>query len=166
MASAGQGARLLGGMLLVAAALGVGGCKDRRIDLRNIEAAMGERYGRDAKVPVREVSCPPWVRTREGERIACEVVFEGDVRWTVAVIQGPDGNTRWQPQGQVVFADDIEAWLQAQQAEGAAEGAGARCPARVYVLEDGDSASCTVSGAEGERAVAVTVDEQGELRQR
>lgn len=138
---------------LVAVALG--GCADRRIDLRNIEAAMRDRYGRDAAVPIEAVTCPEWVRTRKDDAFECQVRFQGGVAWTIAVTQLDQGNTQWVPRGQALFADDIEPWAAralAGQEPGQEPGqapASVRCDARVYVIEPGQHVTCAVTGADG-----------------
>lgn len=134
---------------LVAVALG--GCADRRIDLRNIEAAMRDRYARDAAVPIEAVTCPEWVRTRKGDAFECQVRFQGGVAWTIAVTQLDQGNTQWVPRGQALFADDIEPWAAkalAAREPGQAQG-NVRCDARVYVIEPGQHVTCAVTGADG-----------------
>lgn len=152
-------------LALASTALTLAGCQDRRIDLRNIEAAMRERYSRDAAVPITDVSCPEWVRTRAGETIDCQIAFEGGVVWTIALVQGEDGNTRWEPRGQAVFADDIERWLIERAAAEGQEAPAARCGARVYVLERDAHATCTVTAAGGEaQTQRVSVGEGGALR--
>jgi hypothetical protein len=139
---------------LVAVALS--GCADRRIDLRNIEAAMRDRYGRDAAVPIEAVTCPEWVRTRKGDAFECQVRFQGGVTWTIAVTQLDEGNTQWVPRGQAVFAEDIEPWavnaLAAGRQPGPAPGQApgeVRCDARVYVIEPGQHVACAAVAADG-----------------
>lgn len=131
------------------AAVALGACADRRIDLRNIEAAMRDRYGRDAAVPIEAVTCPEWVRTRKGDAFECQVRFQGGVVWPIVVTQLDQGNTQWAPRGQALFAEDIEPWAsKALAAQGKAPG-GVRCEARVYVIEAGQHVTCAVTGADG-----------------
>lgn len=152
---------MAGGAVLIAW-LALSGCADRRIDLRNVEAAMRDRYGRDAPVRITAVTCPEWVRTREGETFDCQVTFEGGVEWTIQVTQRDQGTTQWSPRGRAVFAEDIEPWL--AQRLGAEEGA-ARCDARVYVIEPGQHITCMAVSARGsESPVRIELDDAGELR--
>lgn len=132
---------------LVAVALG--GCADRRIDLRNIEAAMRDRYGRDAAVPIEAVTCPEWVRTRKDDTFECQVRFQGGVTWTIAVTQLDKGNTQWHPRGQAVFADEIEPWATKELAARGQAGGGVRCDARVYVIEPAQHVTCVARAADG-----------------
>lgn len=134
-------------LVLVACALAA--CSDRRIDLRNIEAAMRERYARDASVPIEAVTCPEWVRTRAGDTFECQVRFEGGVVWTIEVVQREHGSTQWLPRGQAVFADEIEPWLAAALA---AEGRESRvtCHARVHVIAPGQQVTCTATSVSGQ----------------
>jgi hypothetical protein len=157
--------RALARCLLVAlVGCAASGCTDRRIDLRNIEAAMRDRYARDAGVPIEAVTCPEWVRTREDERIECQVRFQGGVAWTIEVVQREQGNTQWLPRGQAVFADEIEPWLaSALAAQGRASQV--RCDARVYVLEPGQHATCSATDADGQASeVRVGLAQDGGLR--
>ncbi len=152
---------------LVAVALS--GCADRRIDLRNIEAAMRDRYGRDAAVPIEAVTCPEWVRTRKDDMFECQVRFQGGVTWTVAVTQLDEGNTQWVPRGQAVFAEDIEPWAAKALVAGGQPGQGApgevRCDARVYVIEPGQHVTCAAVAADGSTSqVRVGFDQVEGLR--
>jgi len=153
-------------------AVALSGCADRRIDLRNIEGAMRDRYGRDAAVPIEAVTCPEWVRTRKDDTFECQVRFQGGVTWTVAVTQLEEGNTQWVPRGQAVFAEDIEPWAakaltargQPGQAPGQAPGE-VRCDARVYVIEPGQHVTCAAVGADGSTSeVRVGFDQVEGLR--
>jgi hypothetical protein len=135
-----------GAVLVACAALS--GCSDQRIDLRSLETAMRDRYGRDAAVPIESVTCPEWVRTRKDETFECQVRFQGGVVWTIGVVQGEQGNTQWLPRGQAVFADDIEPWLTRTLAEKGRQ-VQARCDARVYVIEPGQQITCKAIGADG-----------------
>lgn len=155
---------------LVAVALS--GCADRRIDLRNIEAAMRDRYGRDAAVPIEAVTCPEWVRTRKDDTFECQVRFQGGVTWTVAVTQLDEGNTQWVPRGQAVFAEDIEPWAAKVLAAGGQPGQApgpapseVRCDARVYVIEPGQHVTCAAVAADGSTSqVRVGFDQVEGLR--
>lgn len=158
------GGALAGVVAALAALLALSGCADRRIDMRNIEAAMRDRYGRDAAVPITAVTCPEWVRTREGETFECRVRFEGDVEWTIQVTQQGEGTTQWTPRGRAVFAEDIEPWL-VEHLAGEMRVAQARCDARVYVIEPGEHITCTVVSAGGEETPArIALDDTGGLR--
>jgi hypothetical protein len=160
------GSRYALAAVAVLATCALGACADRRIDLRNVEAAMRDRYGRDAGVPIEAVTCPEWVRTRKGEKFECQVRFQGGVVWTIDVVELDDGNTQWLPRGQAVFADAIERWLTGTLA---AQGRASRvtCDARVYVLEPGKHATCTATGtgADGRTSeVRVELDQVEGLR--
>jgi Domain of unknown function (DUF4333) len=151
-------------VLAVLGACALSACADRRIDLRNVEAAMRDRYGRDAGVPIEAVTCPEWVRTRKGEKFECQVRFQGGVAWTIDVVELDDGSTQWLPRGQAVFADEIEPWLSRTLA---AQGRESRvtCHARVYVLEPGKHAMCTATGADGRASeVRIELDQVEGLR--
>lgn len=150
--------------LVVLAACALGACADRRIDLRNVEAAMRDRYERDASVPIEAVTCPDWVPTRKDDRFACQVRFEGGVVWTIEVVQGDVGSTQWQPRGQAVFADEIEPWLATTLAAQGGTWQG-QCAARVYVIEPGQHITCTATDAEGQVSeVRIGFDQAGGLR--
>ena len=152
-----RGARCAVVPMAVALAVALGGCADRRIDLRNIEAAMRDRYGRDAAVPIEAVTCPEWVRTRKGDTFECQVRFQGGVAWTIGVTQLDKGNTQWVPRGQAVFAEDIEPWAAKALARQPEQASGeVRCGARVHVIEPGQHVTCAVTGADG-RASEVRV---------
>jgi hypothetical protein len=139
-------------MMVVSAVLGacaLGACADRRIDLRNVEAAMRDRYQRDASVPIEDVTCPEWVPTREDDRFECQVRFEGGVVWTIEVVQRDVGSTQWLPRGQAVFADEIEPWL-AKTLAAQGQVSEVACAARVYVIEPGQHITCTATDAQGQ----------------
>jgi hypothetical protein len=151
-------------VLAVLATCALAACADRRIDLRNLEAAMRDRYGRDASVPIEAVTCPEWVRTRKGEKFECQVRFQGGVVWTIDVVELDDGNTQWLPRGQAVFADEIERWLTGTLA-GQGRESRVTCDARVYVLEPGKHATCTATDAGGQSSdVRVALDPVEGLR--
>jgi hypothetical protein len=151
-------------LLVVLAALAASACADRRIDLRSVEAAMRDRYARDASVPIEAVTCPEWVRTRKDERFECQVRFQGGVVWTIEVVQLEQGTTLWLPRGQAVFADEIEPWLASTlAAQGRASQA--RCSARVYVIEPGKHVTCTATGVDGRASeVRIGLDQADGLR--
>lgn len=132
------------------------GCDDRRLDLRNIEGAIKDRYGQGSPVAISSVTCPESVRTREGDTFDCTLTFEGGAVWSIAVAQLGAGRTSWTPRGRAVFADDIEPWLTA-----AIGGEGAQmqvqCSQRVYVVEPGEAITCSVvtTGRASVRRVAI-----------
>jgi len=151
-------------IVVVLGVCALGACEDRRIDLRNIEAAMRDRYGRDARVPIEAMTCPEWVRTHTGERFECQVRFEGGVVWTIEVVQLDQGNTQWLPRGQAVFADEIEPWLVETLAAQGRESR-VRCEARVYVIEPGERVTCAATGADGHVSdVRIALDQVDGLR--
>jgi hypothetical protein len=152
------------GVISVLAAGALSACADRRIDLRNIEAAMRDRYGREAGVPIEAVTCPEWVRTRAGDRFECQVRFQGGVAWTIEVVQLDLGNTQWLPRGQAVFADEIEPWLSRTLAAQGRESQ-VHCAARVYVIEPEKHVTCTATGVDGRVSeVRIGLDQAEGLR--
>lgn len=161
-----RGTRCAVALVIVA----LSGCADRRIDLRNIEAAMRDRYGRDAAVPIEAVTCPEWVRTREGDTFECQVRFQGGVAWSIAVTQLDKGNTQWVPRGQAVFAEDIEPWAVkalagAQPGQAVEAPREVRCDARVYVIEPGQHVTCAAVAADGSSSqVRIGFDQVDGLR--
>lgn len=151
-------------VIVVLGACALSACEDRRIDLRNLEAAMRDRYGRDAGVPIEAVTCPEWVRTRKDDRFECQVRFQGGVAWTIEIVQLDQGNTQWLPRGQAVFAGEIEPWLARTLAAQGREGR-VQCAARVYVIEPGQHVMCTATGADGRASeVRVGLDQVDGLR--
>lgn len=138
------------------------GCDDRRLDLRNIEGAIKDRYGHGSPVAISSVTCPESVRTREGDTFDCTLIFEGGEVWSITVTQLGAGRTSWTPRGRAVFADDVEPWLAA-----AIEGEGARmqvqCSQRVYVVEPGEAITCSVVTTSRSSVRRVAIDAAGTL---
>lgn len=83
-------------------ALGAG-CDDKRIDIRNVESIIADRYIVDPAVnptlapgaTVDRVICPELVRTRKGELFECKVVLQGGEERVVTVEQLGGTHFRW-----------------------------------------------------------------------
>ena len=140
------------------------GCDDRKIDLRNLEAAMKARYGHDAQVAVESVTCPEWVRTREGDVFACELRFEGGTTWAIEVTQLEHGTTRWLPQGEAVYAKTLEPWLRAALAE-RGQAAEVSCDEPVQIVAPGETIVCHAHSGDGAKMpVQVVVNQEDGFR--
>lgn len=142
-------------MVVAALALGAG-CGDTRLDLRNIEAAMRHRYGREALVPIIDVACPEAVRTREGDTFDCAVTFEGGAVWTITATQLGAGKTHWTPRGRAIPGEHVEARAAAVLADQGRRGE-LRCGERVYVVQEGDRIACQVVTGDDASRVEISV---------
>ena len=142
--------------VLVATLVFGAGCADKRLDLRNIEAAMKHRYEREIRVPIVEVTCPEMVRTRAGETFDCLVTFEGGASWTITAAQLEGGKTRWTPQGRAIPGEDLEARAAAVLA-GQGRRSEIHCGERVYVAREGDRIACQAVTGSGAARIEISV---------
>jgi hypothetical protein len=89
--------RLAAAMIVLSAVLGNVGCEDKRIDLRNVERIIAERFPVEPGAAVDQVICPELVPTRKGEEFECKVVLRGGEERVVRVEQLGDTQLRWHP---------------------------------------------------------------------
>jgi hypothetical protein len=84
-------------MIVFFALLGAPGCKDKRIDLRNVERMIAERFPVEPGEAVEQVICPELVPTRKGDEFECKVVLQGGEERAVKVEQLGGTQLRWHP---------------------------------------------------------------------
>jgi hypothetical protein len=84
-------------VIFLSAVLGALGCEDKRIDLRNLERIIAERFPVDSGAAVDQVICPELVPTRKGTEFECKVVLQGGEERVVRVEQLGGTQLRWYP---------------------------------------------------------------------
>lgn len=90
------GRAMIAAGLVALVCLGLG-CSDRKLDLRNIEAILADRYAAETGAVVARVTCPEAVRTRKGDIFDCTVVFANGNEMTIEVEQLGGTTTRARP---------------------------------------------------------------------
>jgi hypothetical protein len=84
-------------LIAAMAVLGALGCDDKRIDLRNVERMIADRFPVEPGAAVDRVICPELVPTRKGAEFECKVVLKGGEERVVKVEQLGGTQLRWSP---------------------------------------------------------------------
>lgn len=73
------------------------GCEDNRLDMRNVERLIADRYVDEGGAAVVGVDCPEVVPTRAGATFECTVRLAGGGERTVIVEQQGGTRLSWRP---------------------------------------------------------------------